>query len=106
MVQRPDSTANPAVHRRHRTSRRLVPQTHLERWRFEGKPVVATRFVRSCPKGHVDDLNWRHFAHGGTRNVGSRSGSTRAASLVPSATSTYAAIAVGSGHSLTPFDGV
>ncbi len=21
-------------------------------------PVVATRFVRACPRGHVDDLDW------------------------------------------------
>jgi len=26
--------------------------------------VVATRFVRACPKGHVDDLDWRSFVHG------------------------------------------
>lgn len=25
---------------------------------------MATRFVRACPKGHVDDLEWRQFAHG------------------------------------------
>ena len=32
--------------------------------RFDGRPVVATRFVRACPKGHVDDLDWRRFVHG------------------------------------------
>ena len=26
--------------------------------------VVATRFVRACPKGHVDDLDWHWFVHG------------------------------------------
>ena len=26
--------------------------------------VVATRFVRACPRGHVDDLDWRRFVHG------------------------------------------
>ena len=26
--------------------------------------VVATRFVRACPQGHVDDLDWRCFVHG------------------------------------------
>ncbi len=47
-------------------SRRLVHRKQLDdKWRFEGKSVVATRFVRACPRGHVDDLDWRHFAHRG-----------------------------------------
>ncbi len=25
---------------------------------------MPTRFVRACPKGHVDDLDWRGFVHG------------------------------------------
>ncbi len=46
-------------------SRRLVHRKALdERDRFDGRPVVATRFVRGCPKGHVDDLDWRRFVHG------------------------------------------
>jgi MrfA Zn-binding domain len=46
-------------------SRRLVHRTALDnKGRFDGRPVVATRFVRACPKGHVDDLDWRRFAHG------------------------------------------
>ena len=46
-------------------SRRLVHRKELDdRGRFDGRPVVATRFVRACPKGHVDDLDWRHFVHG------------------------------------------
>lgn len=45
-------------------SRRLVPRRALdEKWRYERLPVVATRFVRACPKGHVDDIDWRAFAH-------------------------------------------
>ena len=24
---------------------------------------MATRFVRGCPRGHVDDLDWRRFVH-------------------------------------------
>ncbi|MDE0123858.1 MAG: DISARM system helicase DrmA [Bryobacterales bacterium] len=47
------------------TSRRLVHLDDLEKDRFERKPVVATRFVRACRKGHVDDVDWRHFAHFG-----------------------------------------
>jgi len=46
-------------------SRRLVHRRHLDdRGRFDGRAVVATRFVRACPKGHVDDLDWHRFAHG------------------------------------------
>ena len=46
-------------------SRRLVHRKELDdRGRFDGRPVVATRFVRACPKGHVDDLDWRRFVHG------------------------------------------
>ena len=47
-------------------SRRLVHRKALdEKRRFDKNPVVATRFVRACPKGHVDDLNWKEFAHSG-----------------------------------------
>lgn len=46
-------------------SRRLVHRKKLdEKGRFDGRPVVATRFVRGCPKGHVDDINWYRFVHG------------------------------------------
>ena len=45
-------------------SRRLVHRKALdEKGRFDGRVVVATRFVRACPKGHVDDLEWRYFVH-------------------------------------------
>ncbi len=46
-------------------SRRLVHRKRLDdKQRFDGRPVVATRFVRGCPKGHVDDINWLRFVHG------------------------------------------
>ena len=46
-------------------SRRLVQRKALdERGRFEGLEVVPTRFVRACPRGHVDDLDWYAFVHG------------------------------------------
>ncbi len=46
-------------------SRRLVHRRALDgKNRFEDRPVVATRFVRACPKGHVDDLDWYAFVHG------------------------------------------
>lgn len=46
------------------TSRRLVHRTHLDKGKFEGKRVVATRFVKACVLGHVDDLDWYYFVHG------------------------------------------
>ena len=46
-------------------SRRLVQRKALdEKGRFEGIPVVPTRFVRACPAGHVDDVAWQSFLHG------------------------------------------
>lgn len=46
-------------------SRRLVHRKRLdEKGKFEKCPVIATRFVRCCPKGHVDDLDWWGFVHG------------------------------------------
>lgn len=46
-------------------SRRLVHRRALDqRNRFDGRAVVATRFVRACLKGHVDDLDWRRYVHG------------------------------------------
>jgi len=46
-------------------SRRLVHRKGLDgRSRFDGRQVVPTRFVRACPKGHVDDLDWYRFVHG------------------------------------------
>ena len=46
-------------------ARRLVHRRALdERGRYEGQKVVATRFVRACPKGHVDDIDWHAFVHG------------------------------------------
>ena len=46
-------------------SRRLVHRKALdEKRRFDGQVVVATRFVRACPKGHVDDIDWHVFIHG------------------------------------------
>lgn len=47
-------------------SRRLVHAKGVdERRRFDGCAVVATRFVRACPRGHVDDIDWRSYAHHG-----------------------------------------
>ena len=48
--------------------RRLVPKQLLQQGRFlddHGKrqPVVPVRFVQSCSKGHVDDIDWLSFVH-------------------------------------------
>lgn len=46
-------------------SRRLVHRRALDdKGRFERRPVVPTRFVRACPSGHIDDLDWRRYVHG------------------------------------------
>ena len=46
-------------------SRRLIHRKALDsKGGFDGRAVVATRFVRACPKGHVDDLDWQRFVHG------------------------------------------
>jgi hypothetical protein len=47
-------------------SRRIVPRKALdEKGRFDGCDVVPTRFVRACPHGHIDDLDWYGFVHRG-----------------------------------------
>jgi hypothetical protein len=46
-------------------SRRLVHRRALDdKGRFDGRSVIATRFLRACPKGHVDDVDWHRFVHG------------------------------------------
>jgi len=54
-------------------ARLLVHRKALERGRFrsrEGKMlrVVPVRFVRACRAGHIGDLDWRGFVHGGRGN--------------------------------------
>ena len=47
-------------------SRRLAHRKSLDdKHRFDGSSVVPTRFVRACPRGHVDDLDWVGFVHRG-----------------------------------------
>ncbi len=59
--------AGPGDRRKRRSrARRLVHQRSLDdRRKFNGQPVVATRFVRGCVRGHVDDIDWYGFVHGG-----------------------------------------
>lgn len=47
-------------------SRRLVHRKLLDKSnKFDGLPVVATRFVAACSRGHIDDIDWRAFVHRG-----------------------------------------
>jgi hypothetical protein len=53
--------------------RRLVGEAALSNGQYRDpddnrrKPVVPVRFVAACPRGHIDDLDWRIFIHrGGT----------------------------------------
>jgi hypothetical protein len=51
--------------------RRLVFAAALEKGRYRDAEtnrnlsVVPVRFVRACPRGHVADLDWKQFVHGG-----------------------------------------
>lgn len=46
-------------------SRRLVHRLRLDdNGRFDNRRVFPTRFVRTCGRGHVDDLDWFRFVHG------------------------------------------
>jgi hypothetical protein len=52
-------------------SRLLVPLKALTRGKFidrdkHRRPVVPVRFVRACRRGHIGDIDWYAFVHGGT----------------------------------------
>jgi len=46
-------------------SRRLLHRRAIERGSYG--PVVPIRFVRACPNGHISDIDWRGFVHGGAQ---------------------------------------
>jgi hypothetical protein len=51
-------------------TRRLVHRSFLTRGKFidddkQSQRVVSIRFVRACKKGHIGDIDWYTFAHGG-----------------------------------------
>lgn len=70
IVQESPKWAEPASPDRPR-SRRLVHLRALDKGRFDGRSVVATRFVMACPRGHVADFPWSAFVHRGpTRCLG------------------------------------
>ena len=63
--------AKPSSRKRRTRSRRLVHRRALDdRQRYEGLSAVPTRFVRACPRGHVDDLDWDGFVHGRDQRCG------------------------------------
>ena len=45
------------VHRRALTKGRYIDDSKKKH------PVVPVRFVRACPAGHIDDIDWRAFVH-------------------------------------------
>jgi len=51
-------------------SRRLIHRKSLTRGKFvdedrKKRSVVPVRFVRACRSGHIGDLDWKEFVHGG-----------------------------------------
>lgn len=57
--------------RENRRARRLVRRSALDnRSKFEKHSVVPIRFVRACPKGHVDDVDWISYVHRDDRHCG------------------------------------
>ena len=51
-------------------ARMLVHRKMLTKGKFiddnkKKRPVVPVRFVRACKNGHIGDINWYEFAHGG-----------------------------------------
>ncbi|MBL8217534.1 MAG: DUF1998 domain-containing protein [Bryobacterales bacterium] len=56
--------------------RRLVPRRVLTKGKYvddgKKKSVVPVRFVRACRKGHIGDLDWYEFVHGGKSNCASQ----------------------------------
>ena len=51
-------------------SRLLVPRRALTRGKFididrKKRSVVPIRFVRACSRGHIGDIDWYRFVHGG-----------------------------------------
>lgn len=54
-----------------RRTRLLVQRQALDRGRFyrdrdkKRRPVVPVRFVRACRRGHIGDIDWYSFCHGG-----------------------------------------
>ena len=51
-----------------------------------GGPLVAMRFVSACERGHLDDVDWRYWAHSGPRgNRGCRIPDAISFKVVPGA---------------------
>ena len=52
--------------------RRLVHRREIINGKFShnGKQVslIPIRFVRACPRGHIDDIDWQQLVHGGPKD--------------------------------------
>lgn len=59
-ITRAGGRRRPLVHRESLTRGKWRDPEKHKAW-----PVVPVRFVRACPCGHLDDLNWPGFVHGG-----------------------------------------
>ena len=60
-----------------RRSRMLVHRKVLTNGKFidrnrKKRGVVPVRFVRACRFGHIGDINWYHFVHGGNTDFASQ----------------------------------
>lgn len=58
-------------------SRMLVCRMALEKGKFidrvmRKRVVVPVRFVRACRSGHIGDINWYNFVHGGANDCASK----------------------------------
>lgn len=60
--------------RKEQPMRRLVDSTALEGGKCpidgKGRAVVPVRFVRTCTRGHVGDVDWAKVVHGTTQSCG------------------------------------
>jgi len=77
LVQKPEARLDAqgrAMPESRGTRRQIVPQSQLTNGKFhEGgqkHEVVPLRFVRACEHGHLGDIDWPAFVHGGSGACG------------------------------------
>ena len=73
ITQDVESTASESSYR----SRMLVHRKALSRGKFidrdrKKRPVVPVRFVRACRCGHIGDIDWYTFVHGGQNDCSTK----------------------------------
>lgn len=57
-----------APHRRDLVHRRALTKGYFLDRERKRQPVVPVRFVRACRLGHIGDVDWRTYIHGGKTN--------------------------------------